>query len=80
MWASRMVPNPVNLATALSDLIPMVMPSLVPVYENSFASPEGSLWAADLWTPQSSTVSFRTTSDQSRHGTPSRCCPSSFPA
>jgi hypothetical protein len=75
-----MVPNPVNLATALSDLIPMVMPlatalsdlipmvmpSLLPVYENSFASPDGSLWVADLWTPQSSTVSFRTTSDRKR--------------
>ena len=42
-----MVPNPVNLST----IFPMVIAGRIPVFENSFASPDGSLWAADMWTP-----------------------------
>lgn len=59
-----MVPNPVNLFAALSAIFPMVVPDQMPVYENSFASPDGSLWAADLWTPKGGSVSFRSASDQ----------------
>jgi hypothetical protein len=42
-----MVPNPVDL----SMIFPRLIPGRSPVYENSFAAPDGSLWAADLWTP-----------------------------
>jgi hypothetical protein len=41
-----MVPNPVDLSRTILALIP----GQGPVYENSFASPDGSLWAADMWT------------------------------
>jgi hypothetical protein len=41
-----MVPNPVDLSRTILALIP----GIGPVYENSFASPDGSLWAADMWT------------------------------
>jgi len=46
-----MVPNPLDLSAILSTIFPMVIPGRIPIYENSFASPDGSLWAADLWTP-----------------------------
>ena len=74
-----MVPNPVNLATVLSDMLPTVMPAqltvlsssfskviagMLPVFENSFAKPDGSIWAADLWTPKTSSGSFGTSGDR----------------
>ena len=52
-----MVANPVNLSAALSAIFPMVVPGQLPVYENSFALPDGSLWAADMWTPKSDSTS-----------------------
>jgi hypothetical protein len=47
-----MVPNPINLYTVLSAIFPMALAGQMPVYENSFASPDGSLWVADMWTPR----------------------------
>jgi hypothetical protein len=73
-----MVPNPVSLATVLSDMLPTVIPGqlkvlsgtfsrvisgVLPVFENSFAKPDGSIWAADLWTPRTSSGSFGTSGD-----------------
>jgi hypothetical protein len=74
-----MVPNPVNLATVLSSIVPMVMPGQLqvlsniaplvfsgqlPVYENSFALPDGSLWATDLWKPKKVSASFGASDDR----------------
>jgi hypothetical protein len=47
-----MVANPVNLYTAFSAIFPMALPGQMPVFENSFGSPDGSIWAADMWTPK----------------------------
>lgn len=47
-----MVPNPINLYTVLSAIFPMALAGQMPVYENSFGSPDGSLWVADMWTPR----------------------------
>src|SRR3979411_3286243 len=38
-----MVPNPVDLSAILSTIFPMVNPGRMPIYENSFASPDGNL-------------------------------------
>jgi hypothetical protein len=46
-----MVPNPVDLSTVLHAVFPMALPGQMPIYENSFAATDGSLWAADMWTP-----------------------------
>jgi hypothetical protein len=74
-----MVLNPVNLATVFAGMLPMavpgqlrvlggfasrVIPGLFPVFENSFALLDGSLWAADLWTPKKSSVSFGGSDDK----------------
>ena len=74
-----MVPNPVDLATVFASMLPMVVPDqlrvlgsmvsqvipgLFPVFENSFALPDGSLWAADLWTPKKSSVSYGASDDR----------------
>jgi hypothetical protein len=46
MCAPRgMLPNPANL----SEYLPMANPSHGPTFGNAFGSPDGSLWAADLW-------------------------------
>lgn len=50
-----MVANPINLYAALSAALPMAVPGRMPVYENSFATPDGSLWAADMWVPNGDT-------------------------
>ena len=47
-----MLPNPVTLSTLLSAIFPMALPGQLPIYENSFGSPDGSLWAADMWIPR----------------------------
>jgi hypothetical protein len=74
-----MVPKPVDLATVLDSMLPMVIPGqlafmsrvvqmgipgMLPVFENSFGLPDGSLWAADLWTPKKVSVSFGGTDDR----------------
>jgi hypothetical protein len=74
-----MVPNPVDLATAFASVLPMVVPGelrvlgaiaskvipgMFPVFENSFALPDGSLWASDLWTPKKSSNSFGSSDDK----------------
>jgi len=50
-----MVANPINLSAALSAVFPMALAGRMPVYENSFATPDGSLWAADMWVPNGDT-------------------------
>jgi hypothetical protein len=46
-----MVANPIDLSAALSAVFPMALAGGMPVYENSFVTPDGSLWAADMWVP-----------------------------
>jgi hypothetical protein len=46
-----MVANPINLSAALPAVFPMALDGGMPVYENSFVTPDGSLWAADMWVP-----------------------------
>jgi hypothetical protein len=74
-----MVPNPIDLATVLGSMLPMVIPGqlsfmsrvvpmmvpgMLPVFENSFGLPDGSLSAADLWTPKKASVSFGSSDDR----------------
>ena len=54
-----MVANPINLSAALNAVFPMALAGGMPVYENSFATPDGSLWAADMWVPNADTQSKR---------------------
>lgn len=50
--------------TLLSGSFTRVISSVLPVFENSFAKPDGSIWAADLWTPKTSSGSFGTSGDR----------------
>lgn len=52
-----MVAYPINLSAVLSAVFPTALPDRMPVYENSFATPDGSLWAADMWVPNADTQS-----------------------
>jgi hypothetical protein len=50
-----MVANPINLSAVLSAVFPVALAGATPVYENSFATPDGSLWVADMWVPNGDT-------------------------